>query len=100
MRSRVEMVGSRATALTAMLLAVATALGYAEAVLLPALPVPGLKLGLANVAVVIALAVLGPARAAVVSVGRVFLVALATGKSMTGAADPVTTTAASSCPTA
>jgi heptaprenyl diphosphate synthase len=62
-----------------MLLAVATALGYAEAVLMPSLPVPGLKLGLANVAVVVALAVLGPGRAAVVSLGRVLLVALATG---------------------
>jgi heptaprenyl diphosphate synthase len=79
MPSRDEGHGVRDTAVTAMLLAVATALGYAEAVLLPSLPVPGLKLGLANVAVVIALATVGSARAGVVSVGRVFLVALATG---------------------
>jgi heptaprenyl diphosphate synthase len=45
----------------------------------PPLPVPGLKLGLANIAVLIALVSLGPARAVAVSVGRVFIVALATG---------------------
>jgi heptaprenyl diphosphate synthase len=62
-----------------MLLAAATVLGYIEAVLLPALPLPGMKIGLANLAVLIALVMVGPGRALVVSVGRVFLVALATG---------------------
>jgi len=79
MRYRADLTSARLTALTAMLLAVATVLGYVEAVLLPSLPVPGLKLGLVNVVVVIAIATVGPWRAAVVSLGRVLLVGLATG---------------------
>jgi heptaprenyl diphosphate synthase len=76
---RDDIVGSRGIAATALLLAIATVLGYVEAVLMPAPPIPGLKFGLANIAVVIALAVLGPWHAALVSFGRVFLVGLATG---------------------
>ncbi len=64
---------------TALLICVASVIGYAEAVLWPPLPVPGLKLGLANIAVIVALVHLGPARAAAVSLGRVFVVALASG---------------------
>ncbi len=64
---------------TALLLAVASVIGYVEAVMWPPLPVPGLKLGLANIAVIIALVSLGPARAAAVSFGRVLVVALASG---------------------
>ena len=79
MQSRADFSEARATALTALLLALATVLGYVEAVLMPSLVVPGLKLGLANVAVVVALATLGPWRAAFVSLGRVLLVGLATG---------------------
>ena len=79
MPSPVDMSPSRQLATTALLLACATALGYIEAVLFPAMPVPGFKLGLANVAVVLALSTVGPLRAGVVSIGRVFLVALATG---------------------
>lgn len=63
----------------AALLAVACVLGLVESAL-PALPVaPWLRLGLANIAVVVALAVAGPATAAVVSAGRVVIVAVATG---------------------
>jgi heptaprenyl diphosphate synthase len=62
-----------------MLLALASALGLAEAVWLPALPVPGMRLGLANLAVVFALWLLGPADAGAVSAGRVVIVGLATG---------------------
>lgn len=69
----------RATALTATLLALAAVLGYAEAVLLPPLPVAGLRLGVANVAVVVALASVGPRAALSVSLGRVLLVGLAVG---------------------
>lgn len=70
---------SRFIALTAALLAVACVLGLLEAAL-PAIPLaPWLRLGLANVAVVVALAVSGPKAAAVVSVGRVGIVGLATG---------------------
>jgi len=79
MRYPADSLRSRDLTLTALLLACATALGYVEAVLFPAMPLPGFKLGLANVAVVIALVMLGPARAGVVSLGRVLLVALATG---------------------
>ena len=79
MRFHVDSAGVHAVALTAALLALATCLGYVEAVLMPALPVPGLKLGLANIAVIIALVTVGPWRAALVSLGRVLLVALATG---------------------
>ncbi len=63
----------------AALLALAACLGLAESLWLPELPIPGLKLGLANLAVVVALAVLGPAKALFVSIGRVVVVGLATG---------------------
>ena len=63
----------------AALLALAAALGLAESMWLPAVPIPGLRLGLANLAVVIALVVLGPSEAILVSVGRVFVVGVATG---------------------
>lgn len=69
----------RRTVATALLLAVAAVLGYLESVLVPPLPIPGLRIGLANVAVVFALATLGPRAAVTVSLGRVFVVALATG---------------------
>lgn len=65
--------------MTAMLLAAATVLGYVEAVLLPTTAVPGFKLGLANLAVLVAFVTVGSARALFVSLGRVLLVALATG---------------------
>jgi uncharacterized membrane protein len=61
------------------LLAVACVLGLVEAAM-PGLPLaPWLKLGLANIAVVVALAVAGGSTAAIVSLGRVFIVGLATG---------------------
>lgn len=66
-------------ALTAVLVAVAVCLGYAEAVLLPTMPVAGVRIGLANIAVVMALAFLGSGRALLVSVVRVVLVAAITG---------------------
>ncbi|MBE0475527.1 MAG: Gx transporter family protein [Coriobacteriia bacterium] len=67
------------TVQTAALVALAAVLGYAEAVALPPLPVPGVRLGLGNVAVVVALALLGARPALVVSLGRVLAVGLATG---------------------
>jgi len=70
---------SRAVATGAVLLAVACVLGLVEASL-PALPVaPWLRLGFANIAVVIALALGGFSTAAAVSIGRVVVVALFTG---------------------
>ncbi len=71
--------GSTDLARGAALLALSAALGLVETLWLPALPVPGLRLGLANLAVVVALAVLGPAEALFVSLGRVLIVGLATG---------------------
>jgi len=68
---------TRALTTTALLMAVASVLGLLEAAF-PA-PVPGARLGLANVAVVLALVMLGPSRALAVSLGRVAIVSLATG---------------------
>lgn len=79
MRSPADDNAARRLAATAVLLATACVLGYLESVIMPPLPLPGVRLGLANIAVVIALAVHGPRTAAVVSLGRVLLVALATG---------------------
>ncbi|MHB9004996.1 MAG: Gx transporter family protein [Coriobacteriia bacterium] len=76
MQSRAE--ASR-VAWTASFLALACSLGLLESLLLPPLPVPGLKLGLANLAVLAALVTLGPARALMISLGRVVIVGLATG---------------------
>lgn len=61
------------------LLAVACVLGLVEAAM-PGLPLaPWLRLGLSNIAVVVALAVADGATAAAVSLGRVVIVGLATG---------------------
>lgn len=79
MRSPAERTSAHATAGTAVLLALAVVLGYVEATAFPALPVPGVKLGLANLAVIVALVLFGPGRAAFVSIGRVLLVGAATG---------------------
>ena len=70
---------SHRVATTSALLATACAIGLVEAAL-PGLPfAPWLHLGLANVAVVIALAAFGLKSAALVSIGRVGVVGLATG---------------------
>ena len=70
---------ARTAARGASLLAVACVLGLVESSV-PGLAVaPWLRLGLANVAVVVALALGGARMAAVVSVGRVAIVGLATG---------------------
>lgn len=79
MRSPVRQSSAHHLVSGALLLALAALLGYLESVLLPPLPVPGLRLGLANVAIVLALAMHGPRVAAAVSLGRVLIVALATG---------------------
>lgn len=61
------------------LIAVAVTIGWMEAVMLPAGPVPGVRLGLANVAVLVAFAWFGARPAAAVAAGKVLLVGLATG---------------------
>jgi heptaprenyl diphosphate synthase len=64
---------------TALLVAVGAILGLVESALVPPLPVPGVRLGLANLAVVLALAIFGRAAALRVAVLRVVIVALAMG---------------------
>jgi heptaprenyl diphosphate synthase len=78
-RVRSTAVPSRSVATGSAFLAVACVLGLVEASL-PTLPLaPWLHLGLANVAVVMALALHGVRTAAVVSFGRVVVVGLAAG---------------------
>lgn len=73
----------RSIAAGAMLLAVACVLGLIESSM-PTLPVvPWLRLGLANLVVVVALALYGPAMAAGVSLLRVIIVSLAVGSLLT-----------------
>lgn len=79
MRRTLSSADARALAIGAALVALGAVLGLVESALVPPLPVPGVRLGLANLAVVLALAWLGPRRALEVSVLRVLLVALAAG---------------------
>jgi len=98
-RATRALASSRPVATGAVLLALACALGLLEASL-PPLPVtPWLRFGFSNIAVVVALALGGASMAAVVGIGRVVLVSLATGAiftpvfamAATGAAFSVTT---------
>ena len=72
--------GSRTGALTALAFCVAVAmlLSYVES-LLPSLPVPGIKLGLANVAVMVILYLFGIKEAIIVSISRVLLISIIFG---------------------
>ncbi len=83
MRFRAELTGTgysaRSVAHAALLIALGSVLGLMESVMVPPLPVPGMKLGLANIAVVLAVVSIGPVRALVVSLLRVLVVSLATG---------------------
>jgi heptaprenyl diphosphate synthase len=79
---------------TAALLALAVVCGLLDRALLPATPLAGARLGIANVAVVVALVTLGPGLALQVSVGRVAVVGLLTG-SIAGPGWIVSLTAAS-----
>lgn len=69
----------RALALEALLLALAVCLGLVESVLVPPLPVPGLRLGLANLAVVVSLVGLGGTAAVRIGTLRVVIVGLLLG---------------------
>lgn len=73
------MATTRAVATGAVLLAVACVLGLVESALPPLPVLPWLRLGLANIAVVVSLALAGSRTAAVVSIGKTMIVALATG---------------------
>jgi heptaprenyl diphosphate synthase len=61
------------------LLGAACLLSFVESLLPPMALVPWLRLGLANIAVVVALAIAGPLVALLVSAGRLLIVGLATG---------------------
>lgn len=69
----------RRVALSAGLLATACVLGVVESSLPPVAVVPWLRVGLANIAVVVALMMLGPRVAGFVTGGKVLAVALLTG---------------------
>lgn len=64
---------------TALLVAVGSVLGLVENAVLPPFPVPGVRLGLANIAVVLALILVGRAAALRVALLRVAIVGLAAG---------------------
>ena len=70
---------SRRVAVGSALLALACVLGLVESALPPLVAVPWLRVGLANIAVLVALLLIGTRTAAVVSLGRVGLLGLFTG---------------------
>lgn len=70
-------------ALLSVLIAVAMILSYVEAQIPLPIPIPGVKIGLANLAVIMALYLLGFKFAVVISLVRVVLVALLFGNMMT-----------------
>jgi heptaprenyl diphosphate synthase len=78
-RSFADASPARALATAGLLVAIGAVLGLVESTLLPALPVPGIRLGIANVAVVLALALVGPRKALAVSILRVVVVGIAAG---------------------
>ena len=67
MRSRADGGTARRIALCGMFAAAAFALSYAEHVLLPPLPLPGLRLGLGNIAILAAMYYTGKGGAAAVA---------------------------------
>lgn len=68
----------RSTAYSAALLTIALMLSYAESLLPPILPIAGMKLGLANIAVMLAFFI-SPAHAAAIDAGRVLITAMLFG---------------------
>ncbi len=66
------MAGKRITRM-ALLCAIALTIFMLEAQIPPIVPLPGVKLGLANIVTVFAVFVLGPSEAAVILAGRIFL---------------------------
>ena len=74
--------GIRRITLLALLTAIALTIFLAEAQI-PAIPIPGVKLGLANIVTVYAMFILGPSDALLVLCARVFLGAVFSGQKMT-----------------
>jgi len=79
MRPTRSFADARTLTTVALLVAVGAVLGLLESSLVPQLPIPGVRLGLGNLAVVLALALVGRAAAFRVSTLRVAIVAVATG---------------------
>ena len=75
--------GARRLTLLALLTAIALTIFMAEAQLPPILPIPGVKLGLANIVTVYAMVALGPGDAMMILLCRVFLGSVFSGQMMT-----------------
>lgn len=75
--------GTRRITLLALLTAIALTIFMAEAQIPVPFPIPGIKLGLANIVTLYAVFVLGPADALLILAGRVFLGAVFSGQMMT-----------------
>lgn len=75
--------GARRLTLLALLTAIALTIFMAEAQLPPILPIPGVKLGLANIVTVYAMFALGPGDAMMILLCRVFLGSVFSGQMMT-----------------
>ena len=75
--------GARRITLLALLTAIALTIFLVEAQLPVLIPIPGVKLGLANIVTVYAMFVLGPFDALLILCARVFLGAVFSGQMMT-----------------
>ena len=75
--------GARRITLLALLTAIALTIFMAEAQIPVPFPIPGVKLGLANIVTVYAVFLLGPADALLILCARVFLGAVFSGQMMT-----------------
>lgn len=73
------MKGTRRLALTAALTAIALTIFIAEAQIPPIVPIPGVKLGLANIITLTAMAILGRKEAGAVLAARIILGSMFTG---------------------
>ena len=74
------MINSKKITRTALLITMAVLLGYVESLFPPIVPVPGIKLGLANVITLICLYIIGTKLAFAVLLLRIFLSALIFGQ--------------------
>ena len=70
---------TRRTALLSLIVAFALILSYIESLIPPIVPIPGVKLGLANIAIVFVMFTLGAKEAIMVSIVRVALISLLFG---------------------
>lgn len=75
--------GTRTLTRCALLCAIALTIFMVEAQLIPLIPIPGVKMGLANIVTVYAIYALGAGNALFILLGRVFLGAVFSGQMMT-----------------